>query len=71
MDKHQEKIRNLPKFIRAYLASETGKRAMNRQPSFIEKSGKNSKKEPIKWREFAGSNQMVEAFAKAVNFQPA
>lgn len=69
-DKNRERIRNLPKFITAYLNSETGRRALNRQPKYTEHSAKNSRGHVVHWRELAGVNSIAHALAAAVNFQP-
>lgn len=66
-NKHSQPIRNLKGFLNSYLASESGKRALNRQPRMTEKSAKDSKNQVLKWKEPVGYNSMAHALAGLVH----
>lgn len=61
MSKHNpERIRNIKGFLRSYMKSSSGQRALNRQPTYVEVDN-----EKVKGRIFVGHNTIAHALAKA------
>jgi hypothetical protein len=61
MSKHNpERIRNVKGFLRSYMKSSSGQRALNRQPSFVEVEN-----ETTKGRIITGYNTLAHALNEA------
>lgn len=65
-NKNQNPIRNLTAFLKSYLQSESGKRALTRSPKLADKSAKDSKNRVITWKEPEGCNSIASAFYDSV-----
>ena len=61
---HSNVIRNLPAFIKSYIASDSFKRSLNRQPSYTEHTVRDKKGEYTYRDNFKG-NQLAVALANA------
>jgi len=66
-NKNQQPIRNLQAFLKAYIQSESGKRALNRPLKLIDKTTEGYKGATIHYKEYGGSNQLAHAFADAIH----
>lgn len=62
---HREKIRNVPAFLRSFMKSSSGQRALNRNPSFTEHTI-TDKKGTYTYRDNYKYNTIAHALAKAV-----